>query len=134
MAEQKRFYVITDDAPWACLAVFGIGLYGLPDWAEVVDTSQGIDAIPSGSRYRACWHFETSNSRYMQRLVTERWAARELIAATEEFMDRLETKIAERDRVPSGPADDTISGVRADVVIVDEHHHQPKRERANKWH
>ncbi len=128
----KHLFIITDDVPWACLAVFGIGLYGLPEWADIVDRPEDIDAIPGGSRYRACWRFETSASRYMQRLVTERWAARELIAASEEFMGKIETMIAERDARELALARGAAEAANAAREAAPQEDIPQKR--ASKWH
>ncbi|MGV0909242.1 hypothetical protein [Martelella sp. FOR1707] len=127
----KRLYIITDDARRACLTVFGIGLYGLPDWAEIVTTPEGIEDIPAGSLHRGLWHFETSQSRYMQRLATERWAAGELVTAPQAFMDKIEAMIAARDRRPDAPA--AVDAPRA-AAIASEPNRQATARKASKWH
>lgn len=130
-AHRKRLYIITDDARRACLTVFGIGLYGLPDWAEIVTTPEGIDAIPSGSLHRGLWHIESSASRTMQRLATERWARGELITAPQAIMDKIEAMIAERDRRPAAPEG---ADAPRPAAIASERNRQATARKASKWH
>ena len=135
MSNAVRLHIITDDARFACLSVFGIGLYGLPDWAAIADTAEAIEAIPNGSRVLRCWHFETSQSRYLQRLAVERWAARELIPVPQAWIDKIEAMIAERDQLP--PASSEPSNARpADVPANDAHTSETTQKvaRASKWH
>lgn len=135
MAETS-LHIITDDARFACLSVFGIGLYGLPEWAAIADTAEAIEAIPNGSRVLRCWHFETSQSRYLQRLAVERWAARELLPPPQAWLDKIETMIAARDTLPNNPPDEAASGPAkggsANDALPMENAHKPMR--ANKWH
>ncbi|TPW28592.1 hypothetical protein FJU08_17465 [Martelella alba] len=125
---RPRLYVVTDDAVWACLSVFGCGLYGLPEWAAIASDADAIAAIPSGSLHIACWHSSTAESRFLQRICTERWAARELITAPSDWLVRIEELIAKRDQLPD------VDARRQESANQPENQETPKHARAGKWH
>lgn len=131
----KHLFIITDDAARACLSVFGIGLYGLPEWAEIVDTIDGIEAVPEGGRYLGCWFINSSASRRMQRNAMLRRVAGEIVAAPDEWLARIEAMIAERDAkeraLAQGAADAAPAAPAAAEAAVQED--IPQR-RASKWH
>lgn len=125
-----RFYLATDDARYACLSVFGIGLYGLPEWAAIADTADAIEAIPDGAVCFGVWHFGSSESHRLQRMVTLRRAAGELKAPPTSWFEKIEKMIEERDRIPAAsaanPAMPARESTRGDGPEI--------QARASKWH